>query len=195
MTRKNLPVWFLSCLLLALIQRVGYAGDPPRMPPPPDKVAGHGRFERDARRHMGEQLRQLLDKLKREQPEEYQRLEQLKKSDRAAYFEEIRKLMPRRPWFPGKVEKLDRQCFELSQQYRQARTQAEKDAILKELQAAVEKATDTMITDLRQRLERMGKRLEEMEKNREQLIQDRLQLLLKTKKNMPPPPPPEHDGL
>ncbi|MGN0880644.1 MAG: hypothetical protein ACI4WT_14485 [Oligosphaeraceae bacterium] len=147
----------------------------------------------DDRRQLGEQLRQVMERLKQERPEEYQRLEQLKKTDRAAYFEEIRKLMPRRPWFPSKVEKLDRHCFDLSRQYRQARTEQEREAIRAELRKSVEQATDAMIADLRQRLERMERKLGEMETNRDRMIEDRLRMLTRERGDFPPPPPPPPD--
>lgn len=164
--------------------------------PEAGKLPEGGRVERgqrphgDDRRQFGEQLRQMMERLRQERPEEFQRLEQLKKTDRAAYFEEIRKLMPRRPWFPSKVEKLDRHCFDLSRQYRQARTEQEREAIRGELRKSVEQATDAMIADLRQRLERMERRLGEMETNRGRMIEDRLRMLTRERGDVPPPPPP-----
>lgn len=152
-------------------------------------------------RRYWETFRQTLDKLRQENPAEYERLEKLKATDREAYFEEVRKLVPRQPWFPNKVAKMDRACYELSRQYRQARTEAEKDAIRKEIEKAVEAATDAMIADLKSRLETMTKRLAEMETKRAEMIEKRIDMLLKMPDPkgpgpdgrggmMPPPPPP-----
>ena len=55
---------------------------------------------------------------------------------------------------------------------------------------AVEQATDAMIADLRQRLERMERRLGEMETNRDKMIEDRLRMLTRERGDVPPPPPP-----
>ncbi|MBP5639453.1 MAG: hypothetical protein J6X55_08235 [Victivallales bacterium] len=126
----------------------------------------------------------FMDKLKKEQPETYQRLEKLRVSDREAYFSELRKLMPARPMFPNKVGKLEHECQKLSSQYHEARTDGEREAIKKELIVAVENATDAMIADMKERLKMMSERLAELEQNRQGAIDKRVEMLLR---KMPPP--------
>ncbi len=140
-------------------------------------------------------FRMFMEKLKKQDPETYEKLEKLRVTDRNAYFAELRKLLPSRPMVPNKVGQLDHKCQKLSQQYHEARTDGEKEAIRKELVQAVEEATDAMITDMKERLKMMSERLAELEKNRKAAIDSRVEMLLKEKpgKNgqppMPPPPP------
>ena len=140
-------------------------------------------------------FRMFMEKLKTQDPETYQKLEKLRVTDRNAYFAELRKLLPARPMVPNKVGQLDFKCQKLSQQYHEARTEGEKEAIRKELIQAVEEATDAMIADMKERLKMMSERLAELEKNRKAAIDMRVDMLLKDRsgKNGPPmmPPPPE----
>ncbi len=138
-----------------------------------------------------------MEKLKEKDPAAYERLEELRVTDRHAYFQELRKLMPARPMVPNKVGQLDFKCQKLSMQYHEARTEGEKEVIKKELVAAVEEATDAMIADMKERLRMMSERLAELEQNRQTAIEKRVEMLLSNKPGAhmhgghaaPPPPP------
>ena len=163
-------------------------------PPVPGGMRENGRqgYGMGGRRADG--FRMFMEKLKENDPATYERLEKLRVTDRNAYFAELRKLMPARPMVPSKVGLLELKCQKLSVQYHEARTEAEKEAIRKELEQAVEEATDAMIADMKERLKMMSERLAELEKNRQAAIEKRVDMLLKQKPDRmgPPGPPPPH---
>ena len=154
--------------------------------------------------HRGEEFRKVWERLQKEKPEEVERLEKLKRTNREEYFRELRKLFPQQVRVPNQTMKLDQQCWELGRQYKIARTEEEKKAIRKELEEMVEKSFEAMVQEAKDRLEALEKQLQDMEKNKEKINKQRMEMFLrgfwkpqrpdeggdKPEGGMPPPPPP-----
>lgn len=153
------------------------------MPPMPPPMMNGGMGPQKGDFHRGEEFRRIWEKLKKEKPEEMARLEKLKHTNREEYYRELRKLYPAHVRIPNMTMKLDQQCWELGRQYRIARTEEEKKAILKELNEMVEKSFEAMVQDAKNRLEMLEKQLEEMEKNKEEINKKRLDMFLKDRRN------------
>ncbi len=154
--------------------------------------------------HRGEEFRKVWERLQKEKPEEVERLEKLKRTNREEYFRELRKLFPQQVRVPNQTMKLDQQCWELGRQYKIARTEEERKAIRKELEEMVEKSFEAMVQEAKDRLEALEKQLQDMEKNKEKINKQRMEMFLrgfwkpqrpdeggdKPEGGMPPPPPP-----
>ena len=154
--------------------------------------------------HRGEEFRKVWERLQKEKPEEVERLEKLKRTNREEYFRELRKLFPQQVRVPNQTMKLDQQCWELGRQYKIARTEEEKKAIRKELEEMVEKSFEAMVQEAKDRLEALEKQLQDMEKNKDEINKRRLEMFMrgfwkpqrpeeggdKPEGGMPPPPPP-----
>ncbi len=154
--------------------------------------------------HRGEEFRKVWERLQKEKPEEVERLEKLKRTNREEYFRELRKLFPQQVRVPNQTMKLDQQCWELGRQYKIARTEEEKKAIRKELEEMVEKSFEAMVQEAKDRLEALEKQLQDMEKNKDEINRKRMEMFLKgfwraprpgeggdkPEGGMPPPPPP-----
>ena len=154
--------------------------------------------------HRGEEFRKVWERLQKEKPEEVERLEKLKRTNREEYFRELRKLFPQQVRVPNQTMKLDQQCWELGRQYKIARTEEEKKAIRKELEELVEKSFEAMVQEAKDRLEALEKKLKDMESNKEEINKRRLEMFMngfwkaprpgeggdKPEDGMPPPPPP-----
>ena len=133
-------------------------------------------------------MRDLLEKLKDEAPEEFERLMQLRQTDRRAFMQEIQKLartkgldIGRRG--PGHSPE-ERKCDELGKLYQETQDAAEKSRIKTELKAAVEAAFRKRIDMQRQRLAKMEEQigkirdgLEQREKNQSKICETRLEEL------------------
>jgi len=155
--------------------------------------------------HRGEEFRKVWERLQKEKPEEFERLEKLKRTNREEYYRELRKLFPQQVRIPNKTMKLDQQCWELGRQYKIARTEEERQAIRKELEEMVEKSFEAMVQESKDRLEMLQKQLEDMQKNKEAINKKRLEMFMrgfwkpqrpdeggnKPEGGMPPPPPPQ----
>ena len=154
--------------------------------------------------HRGEEFRKVWERLQKEKPEEVERLEKLKRTNREEYFRELRKLFPQQVRVPNQTMKLDQQCWELGRQYKIARTEEERKAIRKELEEMVEKSFEAMVQEAKDRLEALEKQLQDMEKNKEKINKQRMEMFMrgfwkaprpgeggdKPEGGMPPPPPP-----
>lgn len=145
----------------------------------------------------GEEIRALMEKLKQDDPKEYERLDALSRSDRMAYYKEIGKLLPHRPMRKSKLGVLEQKCRDLGKQYREAATDEEKVRLKAELTTAVKESFDEMLADSKRRLEVLQERLEAMEEKEDEILAQRLEYFLSGSGRMfgpgrddaPPPPP------
>ena len=180
---------------------------PPEAPPAMQDVEkdgpGDGREGRHWRRPgerwgRGADIRELMEKLKKDDPKEYERLEALGKSDRMAYYKEIGKMLPQGPMRNSKLGVLEQKCRDLGKQYREAATDEDKAKLKVELEAAVKESFDVMLADSKKRLEALQERLTAMEAKESEILAQRLEYFLSGSGRMPgppsddaPPPPPQ----
>lgn len=147
------------------------------------RVEGEGREGRPRHRPgerwgRGAEVQELMAKLKKEQPEEFERLEALSKSDRVAYYAEIGKMLPERSMRNSKLGALEQQCRDLGIQYREAQDEKEKARLKAELEAAVKESFDLMLADSKRRLEALQERLDSLEAKEGEILAQRLDFFL-----------------
>ena len=210
--------WAIGWTVLLVVMGCSVAWGQPNerndAPPPPPRMngmkpgmgpMGPNDMGPQMKHHRGEEFRKVWERLQKEKPEEVERLENLKRTNREEYFRELRKLFPQQVRVPSQTMKLDQKCWELGRQYRIARTEEERNAIRKELEEMVEKSFEAMVQESKDRLEMLQKKLEDMQKNKDDINRQRLEMFMKggfwkysrpgdvgdgPKGGMPPPPPP-----
>ncbi|MBN2449126.1 MAG: hypothetical protein JXR77_01985 [Lentisphaeria bacterium] len=196
------------------------AGPPPREGGPPGMMPGERRPEaaRAWRREGGpEQVPgrppgpaggglagNFLDRLKQSNPEEFERLSTLYRTDRQQFMQEIRRIMqerglqmdpeqgpqPRRA-FPAmgmmgepRARPEEEKCQELARLYAETADGQEKTAIRQELQAAVQEAFEARLGNSRERiahleeqLTKFRQHLQNLEENRDAICRARVEEL------------------
>jgi hypothetical protein len=133
--------------------------------------------------------RQVIDHLRQNNAQKFQQLMQLRKTDQKAFNNELHQLV--KAWQKRNQQRrpLSREeilCRELSERYHQTDNEEEKEALRRDLAAAVEQAFETRVKATENRIERMEKelqkfkeRLELLKKNRHTVCEDRLQELIR----------------
>jgi len=114
-------------------------------------------------------IKVLLEELKEEDPKEFERLMELRETDKRAFMQELQKLARAKgggmgrggPMGRGKPSPEEAKCHELSKLYHQTKDDEEKGRIKAELKAAVEAAFDKRLEDKRTWVQDMTKKLEE----------------------------------
>lgn len=155
------------------------SGQPPPKPPFGQPFNVRGR------------IHALLENLRNNEPEEYQRLMKLRAENREEYLKELWKKMPERENDNRrKIADIDRKCWSLGEKFQQAATDQEKDAIKAELSGLLEQSMDLVVQDTKERLERVQKLLDNLNTNREKIMQERLDQFLSGK----PKPAPQRPG-
>lgn len=169
---------------------------PPPGPPGPPPVDAPEQTERQAQMRDARRQRQqigmakgMLERLKTEDPEEFERLTQLYREDRQAFMKEMRSIIAERPKLFGGVgrqrrkddRQLEMKCHELSKLYLETEDEKEKARLKAELTAAVQKAFEVRLKNSRERVERLEQqltqfkeRIQTLEENRERICQERL---------------------
>ncbi|MGI6355768.1 MAG: hypothetical protein ACOX6W_11830 [Lentisphaeria bacterium] len=126
----------------------------------------------------GEEVVKMLEKLRVEDPQEYERLEQLRKSDVKKFFHEVRCRLPRREGVSSKIGPIEQRCQELSRSYLAAKDDAEKARTEAELRKALKESFDLVISDAQARIERLQKQVANLQAKEEQILAERLQMFL-----------------
>lgn len=127
-----------------------------------------------------------LQMLKEKQPEEYERLQELRESDPEAFLDEIRKRF--RQHIKSRMRKHvgphNRECMELAKKYHDAENPEEKAELKQELQDAVKKAFDArveqqaaMIKRMEERLNKLRDHLAARKANRDEICAERVENL------------------
>lgn len=164
----------------------------PPEPPPENRPPASSHWRLDAW-GKGEEVVKLLEKLKTENPQEYQRLEELRKTDVEKFFREVRSKLPRRSEFMSKIGPIEQRCRELSRDYLAAKDDADKARFEAELRKALKESFDLVIGDAQARIERLQKQVGDMQAKEMQILAERLQMFLRGELDgaaAPPPPPP-----
>jgi len=143
-------------------------------------------------------ISQLLKKLEQENPEEYARLCELRKNDRQAFFQEIRRLS--RPQPSENSQKLfanEAECRRLAGEIRACEDAAKKQELLEQLRLKLKEAHQLAVEEFAARLNNLQQQLASMQENAEAIQEKRLQILLQEEQPehgrpgaFPPPPPP-----
>lgn len=176
-------------------------GCPMPPPPPPRGRHPHGAPAREG--HLPPPIRHYFMKLQQEDPEEYERLLQLRMENREQFMKEISERMPRQK-NPAeeRFRQLDQQCWELAEQLRSNPPPENAEELQAQLQAMVAEAVDSMIAQTKERLEEIQSRLQQMEALRDRIVQQRLDFYMQAplhhpnygngpdRRKGPPPPPP-----
>lgn len=179
----------LTCTLLmfslCLNNLMANENKPGQAPPPPP---------REHRIPLGQQfdvrarITALLENLRQNDPEEYQRLIKLRAENREKYLQELWEKLPERENDNReKIAETDRQCRELGKKFQQAGNEEEKEAIKAQLSTLLEQSMELVINDTKERLERVQGMLDHLNTNREKIMQQRLEQFLSGQAPMPPP--------
>ncbi len=128
----------------------------------------------------GNEVLMIMSKLKKDNPEEYERLENLRKTDIRAFVNEIRKYMPVPNGNMMRMGQLDRECFELARTISDCKDAAEKTKLEERLRSKIKEAYDFMLQDYSERLQRMTKQLEALKENEEAILEERFKMLTDT---------------
>ncbi len=155
---------------------------PPEFPPP----------------FLAPDIREFLEHLKEENPQEYQRLEELRLKDRKAFREELAKILPRKH---GEIMdrqhlELDRQCWMLAQKIRNCQDPQETAKLQEQLKKKVGETLDLLVTQTKKRLEELNQRIQAIEENRTEIMEKKIDFYLHapippflTQEGRPPRPP------
>ncbi len=136
--------------------------------------------------YFAPEILEFRERLEKEDPEEFKRLEELKRSDRKAFRQEMSKHIPRkyRDNLENRLITLDRECWALSRKIQKAASPTERDALMAQLSAKNSEMLELFINQTKDRLKEMTKRVEVLEVNKEEILQKKLDFYL----NAPPPP-------
>ena len=180
----------MAVLASLLFQVCAQEGFPP--PPPPEGQAPggmehqrgpggeYGRKGGAWNPGRGNEVLMIMSKLKKEKPEEYERLESLRKTDIRAFVNEIRQYMPAPNGNMRRMGQLDRECFELARSIGECKDAAEKAKLEEQLRAKIKEAFDFMLQDYDERLQRMTKQLEALKLNEDAILEERFKMLIDT---------------
>lgn len=151
-------------------------GGGPKFGPPNLQRGDRGRRMKDGM--------EWLERMKRENPDEFQRLLQLRQTDPQQFSQELRKFAQQRRGsmrHSGRATEEERKCQELGRLYHETKDTAERERIRGELRGAVEAAFDRQIKERREWLDEMmrkieggRKRLAEREAKRDEVCEDRV---------------------
>ncbi len=177
-SRFTILMTVLAALMFQVFAQEGFP------PPPPPEGRGPNGMEH-ARKGLwtpgrGNEVLMIMSKLKKEKPEEYERLENMRKTDLRAFVNEIRKYMPAPNGNMRRMGQLDRECFELSRSICECKDAAEKAKLEEQLRAKIKEAFDFMLQDYAERLQRMTKQLEALKENEEAILDERFKMLTDT---------------
>ena len=182
-------ITIMMAVLAAMVFQVfAQEGLPPPPPPEGQTPAGmehqrgpggeYGRKGGPWNPGRGNEVLMIMSKLKKENPEEYERLEALRKSDIRAFVNEIRKHMPAPNENMKKMGQLDRECFELARSIRDCKDAAEKARLEEQLRTKIKEAFEFMLEDYAERLQRMTKQLEALKENEAPILEERFKMLI-----------------
>ncbi|MGN0866131.1 MAG: hypothetical protein ACI4SG_00425 [Oligosphaeraceae bacterium] len=137
---------------------------PPEFPPP----------------FLAPDIREFLDHLKAENPQEFQRLEELRLKDRKAFREELARILPRKHGeiLDRQQLELDRQCWLLAQKIRASQDPQETAQLQEQLKKKVEEMLDLLVNQTRKRLEELDQRIRAIEEKRTEILEKKIDFYL-----------------
>lgn len=138
----------------------------------------------------GKEIVVAMGKLKKENFEEFKRLDDLRKNDLEKFLVEIKKYLPKRTNDFRKMAQMERACRELAHKIANTEDKDEKAKLEALLKAKLKECFDVMISDATERIARMSQQLKEMKDNEEYILSERFADLTDVNKSMQPPLPP-----
>ncbi|MBO7741650.1 MAG: hypothetical protein J6S21_03770 [Victivallales bacterium] len=158
------------------------------MPPPPhhrhlregDKPAP-GKPGKPGKPGMPPPVRRFFDKLQKENPAEYNRLQKLRREDRRAFMNELAKLRVFENDMNDSLHTIEKKCWELAAAIRNEKDPAAQSKLREDLRKTLEESCDAMVKHTRNRIEMMEKRLQYIEQNREQILDQRMKFFCEEK--------------
>ena len=131
-------------------------------------------------------LYRYFQKLREENPAEYERLQRLRAENREAFMAEVARLFPDPDRdFMARTRENERKCWEIVRQLRANPPPANAKELQEQLNALVNASYELLVEHSQKRIEALQKRLQEIQANRETIVKQRLQFYL----NAPTPPP------
>ncbi|OPZ28997.1 MAG: hypothetical protein BWZ02_01114 [Lentisphaerae bacterium ADurb.BinA184] len=157
-------------LALALLAPLASAQDRPGTPPgdrrPPS--ARRGDDGEPGRRPFADAVRDRgqdwMERMRAENPEEFERLRQLREQNPEQFREEVRGRVRERLEgnFQARLSPPERECTELSRQFHEAATPEAKEQLKGRIEAAVDKAFDARLAQQKEMLANMEKQLRQL---------------------------------
>ncbi len=193
---KTLAAVFVLYMASALIQFAQAQETPP--PPATDKPVVENlaipqsgpaakpeyRHERRQRLREGfserleQRFQKIMQHLEKNNPEEYERLMQLRQNDREKFTKEIWQHSPEYSETRKQIAELDKRCWDLAEQYKADNREAERSKIKSQLQALIDESLQLVIKDTKERLEKLQNHLQEMEQEQAKVKEKRLEYFL-----------------
>ncbi|NLZ64217.1 MAG: hypothetical protein GX902_10460 [Lentisphaerae bacterium] len=127
---------------------------------------------------LEERFHMIMKYLEKNNPSEYERLMKIRNSDREKFAKEIWQHSPEHNETRQKIAELDKQCWDLAEQYKLTGTDSDKDKIKAKLQSLIDESTQLVIKDTQERLEKLQSQLQEMEKDQDKVKERRLEFFL-----------------
>lgn len=174
------------CALLLVPFVVSAQSEDDSMPRAGKKRGGAERFEHRRGGAPAFARGEWLERLKSEDPEEFDRLQKMRQEDPEAFREEMHARMKKRMvgFVKQRSGKLDSEAKELAQKYGLVESEEEKAVIKAELEKKIYQAFDNrmegqkkLIAHLEKQLEQLKKQVAEREENRETICRKRLDSL------------------
>lgn len=119
-----------------------------------------------------------MNKIKKSNPDEFARLNALRKKDFKAFIAEMNQRLPKRPDFK-KIGELKKQERELAKKIKEEKDPAEKEKLTAELKAKIKEDFDVMLKEAEARLEMMMQRVAAIRENEDEYLQDKFDMLMR----------------
>lgn len=132
--------------------------------PPADSFANWGR---------GNDIMIIMQDLKKNNPDEYARLSELRKTDLQAFFAEIKKRLPKPKNSMRTMFRLETECRNLALTIAGCTDEEVKAKLEKMLKDKLKESFDFMIADSTERIEKMRKQLDALKANEESILEER----------------------
>lgn len=166
-----------------------FAEDADLLPPPPPPHRPQSQRPADGGGDCGRmppQIYEYFQRLKADNPAEYQRLKELRSTDSEQFRRELGRLFlaQRHNRLRGRLRHYDDGCWALARQLRSDPPPANAAELEARLKEQIALSFETMVDHIRQRLEALQKHLDNIQQSRERILSDRLEFFL----NAPLPP-------
>ncbi len=135
--------------------------------PPADTFANWGR---------GNDIMVVMEELKKSKPEEYARLLELRRTDKQAFFMEIKKHLPKPRTSMHTMFRLENECRNLANVIAGCNDKEVKEKLEKMLKDKLKESFDFMIQDSTERIDKMRKQLEALKANEDAILEERFRM-------------------
>lgn len=166
----NKSLFHILLSLSALVSALSLSAQEAPPPPGPGPRPMMSPFENWGR---GNDIIVVMEELKKNDPETYTKLAELRKSDLTAFMAEIKKHLPKDKYPMRKMFKLETECRSLALTIADCKDEAVKEKLQEMLRDKIKESFDFMISDSTERIEKMRKQLEALKANEESFLEER----------------------